>query len=112
MIHMMYFKEPATRGFMEVIKLHDIVMCYCIFIISIVAWMTFVCIYAFGLRSEILGSVMDPRVRDRLIPRNYTRQVTLELAWTIIPICILCLIGWPSFVLLYKLDEPITHDVI
>lgn len=109
-----YFKEPAAFAFEGIVFLHDYIMCICIVIFAVVVWFTFVIIWSFGVRLEILNDVpvTDPRVRITLRPYGNNRHKLLEIIWTIIPICILLAIAAPSYVLLYVLDKERMYDVI
>lgn len=77
--------------------LHDYLVCACFMIISVVARVLFLVV---------------PKVRyfcGGIHFRNVYRNNSLELWWTIIPILLIIIIGYPSFVQLYAIgmnDKP------
>lgn len=79
------------------IFLHDYLMCICFMIISVVGSVLFLVV---------------PKVRyfcGGIHFRNVYRNNSLELWWTIIPIFLIIVIGYPSFVQLYAIginDKP------
>ena len=77
--------------------LHDYLICACFIILSVVA-------------SVLFLIVPKARYFSRGIHfRNVYRNNTLELWWTIIPIVLIVIIGYPSFVQLYAIgmnDKP------
>jgi len=88
-----YFQDSATPQMEGLIELHDIIMYYLIIILFGVGWILFSIIYNFvNTRSPI--------------SHKYLNHGTLiELIWTITPAIVLILIAFPSFKLLYLMDE-------
>lgn len=88
-----YFQDCATPQMEALIELHDHIMFYLIVILFAVGW--------------ILFSVIKNHVGNSLyISNKYMNHGTLiELIWTITPALILILIAFPSFKLLYLMDE-------
>ncbi len=88
-----YFQDSATPAMEGLIELHDIIMYYLIIILFGVGWILFSIIYNYI-------NTKSP------ISHKYLNHGTLiELIWTITPAIILILIAFPSFKLLYLMDE-------
>jgi ubiquinol-cytochrome c reductase cytochrome b subunit len=89
----LYFQDSATPQMEGLIELHDNIMFYLVIILFAVGWILFSVIRSFNNR-------ISP------ISYKYTNHGTLiELIWTITPALILILIAFPSFKLLYLMDE-------
>ena len=88
-----YFQDSATPQMEGLIELHDNIMYYLVIILFAVGW--------------ILFSIMRNYVETKSpISHKYLNHGTLiELIWTITPAIILILIAFPSFKLLYLMDE-------
>lgn len=88
-----YFQDSATPQMEGLTELHDNIMFYLVIILFAVAW--------------ILLSVMKSFNQNvSPIAYKYTNHGTLvELIWTITPTLILILLAFPSFKLLYLMDE-------
>ena len=88
-----YFQDCATPQMEALIELHDHLMFYLIIILFAVGW--------------ILISIIKNYVHNKLLISNkYVNHGTLiELIWTVTPAFILILIAFPSFKLLYLMDE-------
>ena len=95
----LYFQDSASPQMEALIELHDNIMFYLVIILFGVAW--------------ILISVIRNYVNDRFpISNKYFNHGTfIELIWTITPALILILIAFPSFKLLYLMDE-VTDPII
>ncbi len=89
----MYFQDSATPQMEGLIELHDNIMYYLVIILFSVVW--------------ILFSIIRNYVNNKSpISHKYLNHGTLiELIWTITPAIILILIAFPSFKLLYLMDE-------
>lgn len=89
-------QDPATPSSEAVIELHDTIMFYIVAILAFVFW--------------ILGSIIiNYRNSQNAISHKYSNHGTvLELIWTITPAFVLVAIAFPSFKLLYLLDEVIS----
>lgn len=89
----LYFQDSATPQMEGLIELHDNIMYYLVVILFSVAWMIYVI-------------TMYYRESWSPISHKYLNHGTLvELIWTITPAVILILIAFPSFNLLYLMDE-------
>lgn len=88
-----YFQDSATPQMEGLIELHDNIMFYLVIILFAVGW--------------VLASVVRNYVNiESPISHKYLNHGTLiELIWTITPALILILIAFPSFKLLYLMDE-------
>ena len=89
----LYFQDSATPQMEGLIELHDNIMFYLVIILFGVGW--------------ILLRVVRNYVSNKSpISHKYLNHGTLiELIWTITPALILILIAFPSFKLLYLMDE-------
>lgn len=88
-----YFQDSATPQMEGLIELHDNIMYYLVLILFAVSWILF----------SIVRNFVETRAA---IAHKYLNHGTLiELIWTITPAVILILIAFPSFKLLYLMDE-------
>ena len=88
-----YFQDSATPQMEGVIELHDIIMYYLVIILFGVGWMLF-------------SIIWNSNHKKSPISHKYLNHGTLiELIWTITPAVVLILIAFPSFKLLYLMDE-------
>ena len=88
-----YFQDSATPQMEGLVELHDNIMFYLVIILFGVAWI-------------IVTLIRNKIARKSLISHKYVNHGTLiELIWTITPALILILIEFPSFKLLYLMDE-------
>jgi len=89
----LYFQDSATPQMEGLVELHDNIMYYLVIILFSVGW--------------ILLSITKNYVQSKSpISHKYLNHGTLiELIWTITPAIILILIAFPSFKLLYLMDE-------
>lgn len=89
----LYFQDSASPQMEALVELHDNIMFYLVIILFAVAWIMISIIKNFS-------STNSP------ISNKYLNHGTLiELIWTITPALILMLIAFPSFKLLYLMDE-------
>lgn len=88
-----YFQDSATPQMEGLVELHDNIMYYLVVILFSVGW--------------ILLCIIRNYVHSKSsISYKYLNHGTLiELIWTITPAIILILIAFPSFKLLYLMDE-------
>lgn len=88
-----YFQDTATPQMEALVELHDNIMFYLFIILFSVGW--------------ILVSIVRNYVNSKnKISHKYLNHGTLiELIWTISPALILIFIAFPSFKLLYLMDE-------
>jgi len=90
------FQDGATPGFQGIVDLHDSIFFYLVLISVGVFWVLFSIIFNFSAKNSP-------------ITYKYANHGTLiELVWTISPAFILIAIAFPSFKLLYMLDEVIS----
>lgn len=86
-----YFQDTATPQMEALVELHDNIMFYLVIILFAVAW--------------VLFSIIRNYVRNRISNKYLNHGTLIELIWTITPALILILIAFPSFKLLYLMDE-------
>lgn len=89
------FQDGASPGFEGIVALHDAVMFYLVLILVSVFWMLFAIIRYFS------------SANSKIVYKYLNHGTILELVWTITPALILIAIAFPSFKLLYTLDEVI-----
>ena len=89
----LYFQDSASPQMEALVELHDNIMFYLVIILFAVGW--------------TLASIVINFVNNKSeISNKYLNHGTLiELIWTITPALILILIAFPSFKLLYLMDE-------
>lgn len=89
----LYFQDGASPSFEGIVELHDQIMFYLVVILFGVAW--------------ILGSAVKNFSQNKTgIVYKYSNHGTLiELIWTISPALVLVAIAFPSFKLLYLMDD-------
>ena len=88
-----YFQDSATPQMEGLVELHDNIMYYLVIILFAVGWI-------------MLSLVRNYISTKSPISHKYLNHGTLiELIWTITPAVILILIAFPSFKLLYLMDE-------
>lgn len=89
----LYFQDSATPQMEGLVELHDNIMYYLVIILFGVGW----------IMVSIIRNYIYTKSR---ISHKYLNHGTLiELIWTITPALILILIAFPSFKLLYLMDE-------
>ena len=87
------FQDSAAPGFSGIIELHNTLFFYLIVVVVGVFWVLGSIVYYFNINKSA-------------IMHKYLNHGTLiELIWTITPAVILILIAFPSFKLLYLMDE-------
>ena len=93
------FLLPGSKGMEEMWIFHEGIMIWLILIFITVMWVMF----------KITN---ENREKKRiLIQGDFQHDDLLEVIWTIIPGIILIFIGYPSFKLLYLLDEVVNPDI-
>ena len=93
------FQDSAGPGFTGIIELHNTIFFYLVLVLVSVFWMIGSILYYFSYQS-------NP------ITHKYLNHGTLiELIWTISPALVLICIAFPSFRLLYLLDEVISPTI-
>jgi len=88
------FQSPATQTMEQLIDLHHDVFALLLFLCTLIFYLLFQVVYKF-------------RATNLITERNFffTSHTWLEVAWTIVPMLIILLILFPSFALLYAMDE-------
>jgi cytochrome c oxidase subunit II len=86
-----YFQDTASPQMEAVAELHDNIMFYLVIILFGVAW--------------ILISIIRNYANNKISNKYLNHGTLVELIWTVAPALILILIAFPSFKLLYLMDE-------
>lgn len=87
------FQDPASPVMEGIINFHNYVMIYISFIIVGTFWM-------------LTTILLEYNKGNRVISHKYlTHGTTIEIIWTITPAVILVLVAFPSFKLIYLMDE-------
>ena len=87
----MYFQDTASPQMEAIAELHDNIMFYLVIILFGVGW--------------ILVSIIRSYVNNKISNKYLNHGTLVELIWTVTPALILILIAFPSFKLLYLMDE-------
>jgi len=93
------FQDSASPSFEGITELHDQIIFYLIIIILGVTWIISSIILNFNYNN------------NKIIYKYYNHGTLIELIWTIIPAIILIAIAFPSFKLLYLIDEVIDPTI-
>ena len=89
----LYFQDSASPQMEALVELHDNIMYYLVGILLSVAW----------VQAAIIKNFENSR--SPLSNKYLNHGTLIELIWTITPALILVLIAFPSFKLLYLMDE-------
>ena len=90
------FQDGSTPTFEGIVELHDTIFFYLIVISFVVFWMMFVTMFKFN------------STKTGIIHKYHNHGTVIELLWTVTPAFILIAIAFPSFKLLYLMDECIS----
>jgi hypothetical protein len=88
------FQDSAAPGFTGLVTLHNTIGFYLVVISFSVFWVLFSLIYYYNYN------------KNPIAHKYLTHGTVLELVWTITPALILIAIAFPSFRLLYLMDNP------
>ena len=88
-----YFQDSASPQMEGLVELHDNILFYLVIILFAVGWILV-------SLSRKFNNLQSP-----LSHKNLSHGISIELIWTITPALILMLIAFPSFKLLYLMDE-------
>ena len=89
----LYFQDSGSPQMEAIVELHNNIMFYLFIILFSVGWI-------------LLSIIRNYTYNKHMISNKYSNHGTLiELIWTITPALILILIAFPSFKLLYLMDE-------
>lgn len=89
------FQDTATPVAEGIAQLHDNVMFYLVLIVVGVLWMILAILYNFA------------STENKFVHKYLTHGTVIEIVWTILPAFVLIAIAFPSFQLLYLMDEVI-----
>ena len=93
------FQDSAAPGFTGIVELHNTIFFYLVVICVGVFWVLGSIIYYFNTKNS------------PIVHKYLNHGTLIELIWTITPALILIAIAFPSFRLLYLLDEVISPTV-
>ena len=93
------FQDSAAPGYTGIVELHNTIFFYLIVICMGVFWVLGSTIYYFNTKNS------------PIIHKYLNHGTLIELIWTITPALILIAIAFPSFRLLYLLDEVISPTI-
>ena len=93
------FQDSAAPGFTGIVELHNTIFFYLVVISVGVFWVLGSIIYYYNSR------------KSPIIHKYLNHGTLIELIWTITPALILIAIAFPSFRLLYLLDEVISPTI-
>jgi len=87
----LYFQDCASPQMEALTELHDNIMYYLVIILFAVGW--------------IMVAVIRSFVKNKISNKYMNHGTLIELIWTVTPALILIFIAFPSFKLLYLMDE-------
>jgi len=90
-----YFQDAASPSFEGIVDLHNRIMFYLVVILFGVSWVLLSLIINFN------------KSKNKLVYRHLNHGTLIELIWTVGPALVLVAIAFPSFKLLYLMDEVI-----
>ena len=100
------FSEPATPIMEGIVDFHNYIFFFLVLIFIFVSTVLFNVLVYFWYFFEKPSDKWDILFRDFIYKNNnVTHGTLLEIIWTIIPAIILMVIAFPSFSLLYSMDE-------
>jgi heme/copper-type cytochrome/quinol oxidase subunit 2 len=99
------FQFPATSVMEEIIQLHHYVMFYLVVILFFVLSLLISILWEFYFVHSYFSFGVIRRRWYLLYNLDFTHWSSLEFIWTLLPALILVLIAFPSFSLLYAMDE-------
>lgn len=88
-----YFQDSASPQMEGLVELHDNILFYLVIILFAVGWIL------------VSLSIKYNNLESPVSHKNLSHGISIELIWTITPALILLLIAFPSFKLLYLMDE-------
>jgi len=91
----LYFQDGASPSFEGIVDLHNRIMFYLVIILFGVTWVMLSIMWNFS------------RSSNKLVYRYLNHGTLIELIWTVGPAFVLVAIAFPSFKLLYLMDEVI-----
>ena len=93
------FQDSAAPGFTGIVELHNTIFFYLVVIIVSVFWLIGTVMYYFNTN------------KNPIVHKYLNHGTLIELIWTITPALVLIAIAFPSFRLLYLLDEVISPTI-
>lgn len=87
------FQDSASPSFSGIVALHDTILFYLVVTSVLVFWLLAVIIYFYNKKNE------------EIVHKYLNHGTLIEVIWTITPALVLLAISFPSYSLLYVLDE-------
>lgn len=87
------FSDSASPVMEGIVDFHNYVMIYIVFIITSTFWMLSSILVEYNKHTRVISH------------KHLTHGTTIEIIWTITPAIILVLVAFPSFKLIYLMDE-------
>ena len=93
-----YFQDSATPLMEIIMELHDYVMYFLFAILGVVGWV-------------LLCIIVRYNIKNSPISHKYLSHGSfIELIWTIVPVVIIILIAFPSFISLYLIENGLVNE--
>jgi cytochrome c oxidase subunit II len=93
-----YFQDSATPLMEIIIELHDYVMYFMLGILGVVSWVLLCIIVRFNIKNSPISH------------KYLSHGSFIELIWTIIPVLIIIIIAFPSFISLYLIENGLVNE--
>ena len=109
-----YFQDAATPIQEAIIELHDHIGFYMILVLGFVLWFLIFIINNFITLPRVFSKYINSADKNRVTSislKDINHGTFLEIVWTLTPALILILIAFPSFKLLYLIDEVLIPHV-
>lgn len=121
------FQDEATFTMIQLVILHDTIMCILITILGLVFWWLVAAVLLYGVNPLYIHEIFYNRGEtinhesstifyynlnetEKELEEVHKIQKYLEIIWTIIPAVILLIIAIPSIIFLFKFLEPSAFD--
>lgn len=116
------FQDEATFTMIQLVILHDTIMCILITILGLVFWWLVAAIFLYNIKPFYIHQIFfhgmyysknyifyyNLNETEKELEEVHKIQKYLEILWTIIPAIILLIIAIPSIIFLFKFLEPNT----
>ncbi len=93
-----YFQDSATPLMEIIMELHDYVMYFMLGILGIVAWILICVIVRYNINNSPISH------------KYLSHGSFIELIWTIVPVIIIIIIAFPSFISLYLIENGLVNE--
>jgi len=93
-----YFQESATPLMEVITELHDYIMYFMLGILGIIGWILLCIIVRYSMKNSPISH------------KYLSHGSFIELVWTIIPVIIIIIIAFPSFISLYLIENGLVNE--